>query len=270
MQTLNVSMPFEYAARRVPDKVFLIGGPIHLTYAQVELQARRFANVLEGLGIRRGQRVALLFPNVPDFFICYFGILKMGGVPVPLNATTPGPELGHYLRDSQAAALVADAICLEAATQAFAATPSCGHCLVAGLPADSTPAEGTARVEPLQAQAASDYETAPTQPDDEAVILYTSGTTGKPRGVVLTHFNLAYMTQYVGRDFWRVRPSDVIQMVAPAAHIFGQTILHVACDAQASLSLMARFEPEAFFAAIQRDRVSFFAGVPTLAHLMLN
>ncbi len=270
MHTLNICMPLEYAARRVPDKTFLLAGPRRLSYADVDAQARRFANVLAGLGIGRGRRVILLFPNGPEFFVSYFGILKAGGVPVPLNASTPAPELGHYMRDAEPAALIADATCVQAATQARIETGFGGAFFAGGLPEASASPEGATRLEAALAQAAPEFETAPTQPDDEAVILYTSGTTGKPRGVVLTHFNLAYIGQHVGRDFWRVHGSDVIQMISPAGHIFGQTILHVACDAQATLSLMARFEPEAFLEAIQRDRVSFFAGVPTLAQLMLH
>jgi long-chain acyl-CoA synthetase len=267
---LNVAMVLEEAARQAPNKTYVIGGEQRLTFRQVETEARRFANVLSGLGVEPGQRVALLLPNVPLFPIGYYGALKRGAVPVPLNVLAPGPEIAYFLRDSGAVALVALAPLAEAAIAGLDGAEGCRHLLLAGLPADAPCPAPARRLEDLLADAGTAFTSAPTQADDVAMILYTSGTTGYPKGAALTHFHYHFVSHLLARDLWRIGPDDVVLMVAPAAHVFGQVLLNGACAARASLSLMSRFEPAAFLRTIERDRVTFFAGVPAIGQLLLG
>ena len=102
---LNTAMILEQAARQSPDRPFLLIPDQRYTYAEVDAEARRFANVLAGLGVKPGEKVALLFPNVPSFVICYYGVLKLGAVCVPLNPLAPGPEIAYLLADSEASAI---------------------------------------------------------------------------------------------------------------------------------------------------------------------
>ncbi len=268
--SLNTAMILEQAARQSPDRPFLLIPDQRYTYAEVDAEARRFANVLAGLGVNPGEKVALLFPNVPSFVICYYGVLKLGAVCVPLNPLAPGPEIAYLLADSEAAVLVAYEPFVRSAVQGFQDAGTCRKLIVANLPGSRECPPPGKRLEELLSGAREDFQTAPTQPEEPAVIVYTSGTTGRPKGVVLTHFNFYYLSSQLTRDLWRLRREDVLLMVAPASHMFGQALINVACFAQAALSLMSKFEPQAFLQTIQRDKVTFFAGVPTLGHFLLN
>lgn len=270
MNILNTAMILEYAARRTPDRTCIIAGEQRLTFAQVDAEARRFANVLARLGVEQGQKVALLLPNAPVFVSCYYGALKLGAVPVPLGVTSPGPEIAYFLKDSDAVAVVAFEAFAQAAVEGFESAGTCQHLLLANLPGSEVCPPPAQRLAPLLESAPDIFSTVPTSPSDVAVILYTAGTTGQSKGVALTHFNYDFMAKFLVSDFWRVGPDDVILMVAPASHIFGQTIINAACAARARLTVLPRFEPEAFLRTIEKDQVTFFAGVPTLVHFMLN
>jgi long-chain acyl-CoA synthetase len=270
MNTLNLVMLLEHATRKTPEKPLLLFNEEAWTYARVEAEARRHAAALHDLGVRPGDRVALLLPNEPEFALIYFGILKLGAVPVPLNITTPGPELGYFLNDSDAVALVAHSSVVAAASEGIPSAPVCRSMILVGPRPTEPPAAKGVWLADLVAQAPADFETALRRPEDEGVILYTAGTTGRPRGVILSQFNLFFSAQFTSRDFWQVGPTDVVPMVASGAHIFGQMLLNGACATFATLSLLPRFEPKAFFQLIQAHRITYFAGVPTLAHLMLQ
>jgi long-chain acyl-CoA synthetase len=261
-------MLLEHRARQDPARICLILGAQRRTFAEVHEEAQRCAGGLAALGIGPGQRVGILLPNEPAFFSALFGVLQLGAVPVPMNVTSPGPELAFFMNDTQAVALISAASGLPAALDGMKSAPACKHLIVVGGAEKLPPA--ALRYEQIIAESRPVHLPAATHPNDEAIVLYTAGTTGRPRGVVLTHFNLYFAAQFVARDFWEVEPGDVMLMVASGAHIFGQTILNVAMVTGAALGLLPRFEPEAFLRTIQTDRVTFFAGVPTLAHLMLH
>lgn len=267
METLNVASLLDLRARLDPERMFFTAAGENRTFGQVGADSRRFAGALAELGVRKGERVGLLVPNSADFPTAYYGVLNLGAVPVPLNVTSPAAEVAYYLADSGAVALLAAESLLPAAQEGVAQVRSCRHLILTG---EGTPPGEAHRMGDLLRRARPLGEIARTRPEEEAVILYTAGTTGRPRGVVLTHFNCYYSANFISRDFWRVGPEDIILMVSPAAHIFGQMLLSAALVTRARLSLLPRFEPEAFLRAIQQDRVTFFAGVPTLAHLMLH
>ncbi|MFZ1241900.1 MAG: AMP-binding protein [Anaerolineae bacterium] len=270
MHTLNAAMFLEDAAQRAGDKPFLLTGQQPVTFGQVEENARRAARMFTDLGIQPGERIAFLLGNSPTFMACYFGALKMGAVPVPLNPQSPGPEVAYYLTDSHAGAFVAAEPFLEAAQAGFQAAGTCQHFLFDNLPGSTACPPAAQRLAPLLSAASSDFTTAVTQPQDVAVVLYTSGTTGRPKGAMLSHANLHFFTELLARDQWELGPSDVILMTASASHIFGQTILLVACATTAALSLVGRIDIATLAANIQRDRVTYFAGVPMLANLLLH
>lgn len=279
MNTLNIAMFLEHSARRSPDQTFLICGEQRLTFRQVETAARRFAQVLAGLGVKAGERVALLLPNVPALPICTYGALKRGAVVVPIDVTAPAPEIAYFLDDSEATVLVALESLVEAAIGGFQAAEGCQHLILAN-PLALERSEGWAdsavcppparRLAELMAAASGEFQTAATRPEDAAVILYTAGTAGRLKGAILSHFNYYFFTQLLTQDLWRIGPDDVIMMIAPGSHIFGQAILNVACAAQAKLSLMAKPDMEAFLYTLAQDQVTFLAGVPTLGYYMLH
>jgi long-chain acyl-CoA synthetase len=270
MSILNIAMTLEHAARKTPDKIYLRAGDRAMTYVQVETEARRFANVLAGLGVRKGDKVALLVPNVPEFVICSFGTFKAGAVSVPLDVTAPADEVAYFLANSEASVLVAVPDNTAAAAGGFKQAGTCRHLIIAGAPEPETLPSGARGLAGLMSEAGADFETAATGPEDTAIILYTSGTTGRPKGTVLSHSNFHIAPRFLAQEFWELGPADVVLMVAPAAHVFGQAMIHGSCVVQASLTMIPRFDPDLFLSTIQRHGVTFFAGVPTLVHFLLN
>ena len=269
MATLNVAMMLEHAARTTPDHPFLSGGRERLSYADVDVAARRFANVLASLGVTPGERVALLMANCTAFVVCYYGVLKAGAVAVPLHPSSPGPEVAYFLEDSGASVLIAAGATAAAATAGFDAVSSCRHLVVDDSPDDPERVGGLS-LEPLLSAASADHESWPTVPQDVAVILYTSGTTGRPKGAKLTHFNVHFFSRLLAGEFWRLTADDVVLMAAPPAHIFGLAILNVSCAAGARIFLLPRFDVALFLDAVDAEGVTFFAGVPTLAQHLLR
>ena len=195
-----------------------------------------------------------MLPNVPYFAIAYYGILRAGGVVVPMNVLLKERETGFYLSDSQAKAVFA--------WHDFAGAAKAG--------ADAAGAE-CILVEPgeferlLGAYAPADRSVEPREADDTAVILYTSGTTGTPKGAELTHGNLRANTEAATELLQLTGMGDVILGALPLFHSFGQTCgLNASIAAGACLTLIPRFAPGKALAIIERDAVTVFEGVPTM------
>src|SRR5690606_1722304 len=187
--SLNLASLLRSSARTHPERTAVIIGDTRLTYAELDGLARRFAWSLHGLGLERGQHVALMLPNVPQFIIAYFGAHYAGCPVVPLNVLSSGPEVAYHLRDSDAVALVAWEGFLEPAKAGFSRVDHCKHLVVAKLDSsDLDQAPGTHTMARMLATATPVEDLPDTKPDDTAVILYTSGTTGQPKGAELTHF----------------------------------------------------------------------------------
>jgi long-chain acyl-CoA synthetase len=262
-------MLFVTAARQ-PDKVFLTAPGGQVTYAEVEDIVRKAASGLRQLGVTSGDRIGLLMPNSIDFVASYYAGLLLGAVPVPFNVTTPAPELASLLSDCGATLLIAAGQTYEAASQAVEAAPECEHLVVADANGKGAYPDGVVLLHDLIASTGPDVETAATGPDDPAVMLYTSGTTGRPKGVVHSQSSLNFHATFMTNTFWEIASTDVVLIVAPISHIFGQTLLNVSCMAGARAVLMERFDPVEFLTQIQEQKVTFFAGVPTLVYFMLN
>ncbi len=219
---------------------------------------RALAGAVRAKGIEPGDRVGLMLPNVPPFAIAYFGILRAGGVVVPMNVLLKRREVAFYLENSGAKLLLA---WHQFADEAQAGADDAGveHLSVepaafAELLAESEPLDG---VEPREAQ-------------DTAVILYTSGTTGTPKGAELTHGNLTSNVAAV-LDLFEFGPNEMIFGGLPLFHAFGQTCaLNAGVAAGATLTLLPRFNPGAALGIIQRDGVTIFEGVPTMYTALLN
>jgi long-chain acyl-CoA synthetase len=213
--------------------------------------------MLAALGVRPGDRVAIMLPNVPDFAVIYYGILRAGAVVVPMNPLLKEREVGYYLGDSGARLIFAWHGCAADAT-AGAAQAAADTIVVNDLFDDV-----------LSAPAA--VEVVSRSGDDTAVILYTSGTTGQPKGAELTHANLTANVAVAAQELFHLGPSDVVFGGLPLFHSFGQTCgLNAAISAGACLTLVSRFEPAKVFEVLTRDRVTIFEGVPTMYVALLG
>jgi long-chain acyl-CoA synthetase len=290
--SLNLALIVENGRRMFPDETALIHPERRVTYRELSDIVRRFAAVLSEAGVRPGDKVGVMIPNRPEFTIAYFGILHAGGVVVPLNILLVADEVAYTLTDSDAVAMIAWAP-IEAGVRGFERVPTCKQLFVAGAAAhDATPscaiqfedaiatdgAIANCNVQMANRKLDEAPAMAQTNPDDTAVILYTSGTTGKPKGAELTHFNLYFNALCVSERQFTRWPREVNVFgpghrglaCLPLYHSFGQTAMQNGMlFGGAAVRYMERFDGEAALAAIQQDRITFFAGVPTMYFAML-
>ena len=246
------------AARRHPERPALCLDDTAISYAELDEATARLAGLLLARGLEPGDRVGIMLPNVPEFAIAYYGVLRAGGVVVPMNVLLKRREVAFYLGDAQAELVfawhaMADET-IEGAAQAGA------ECLVVE-PSQFAHTLATAEPTPEIAERAA---------GDTAVILYTSGTTGKPKGAELTHANLSVNAD-VTRMLFSLQPEDVVLGALPLFHAFGQTCgLNTAIGAGASLALIPRFDAGHALEVIERHRVTVFEGVPTMYAALLH
>lgn len=274
---LNLSVLLEDAARETPDRDALIFGEMRLPYSLVNSVACQVAGLLRDRGIGQGDKVALSCPNLPYFPMVYYGILKAGAVVVPLNVLLKPREIAYHLEDSDARAL----FCFEGTAElplgemgyaGFERTPGCEHFFL--MPADpgatESPIAGTELFWPALAGRPGTFEPALTEPTDTAVILYTSGTTGQPKGAELSHHNMLTNAMVADTMFDR-RPHDTFMATLPLFHSFGQScVMNTGFYRRATLALLPRFEPKAAIELMVKEKVSFFAGVPTMYWALLT
>src|SRR6266705_3328227 len=258
--SFNLAVILSESAHAAPDKPVAVFDGGRLTYRQLDQASDRVAANLASAGIGPGDRVALQLPNIPQFLISYFGILKAGAAVVPLNVLLRAPEIAYHLEDSGALVLITWAGVLAEAVKAAEAA-EIGAIFAVG-PTAGVP--GALPFERLLGGAAPAREMATRQPTDTAVIVYTSGTTGQPKGAELTHLQL-YMNADIPGRLFDVQPDDIVITVLPLFHVFGlSSILDVCVRFGCTMSLIPRFTPAAVLAAIQRDRATIFEGVPTM------
>jgi long-chain acyl-CoA synthetase len=260
--SLNLGSILMASAHDRPEHVAIRLGPRALGYAELDRAARGVAASLHARGVRPGQAVAVMVPNVPEFTIAYFGILYAGCTVVPLNVLLAAPEVTYHIQDSEAVLLIAHSLFREPASLG-AQGAGLSIAWSDGLASDDLPAMAAGA--PLAALH-------PTSPDDTAVILYTSGTTGKPKGAELTHSNLFVNCAVVVPKLIPVAPDQHIALATlPLFHSFGQTAIQNATIANGgTFTLLPRFSPAEAFEIMQRDRVTLFAGVPTMYFALLH
>ena len=269
---LNLAVLLEDSARAVPDRDAVVLGDTRLTYAQVDAAANRVANLLADMGIEPGDKVALTCPNLPYFPIVYYGILKAGAAVVPLNVLLKAREVAYHLDDSESKAYfcfegTAELPMGEAGWNGFNDTGSCERFfLITVDPAAESPIDGVQTYGQAVAGKATSFDTRVTETTDTAAILYTSGTTGRPKGAELTHANLTMNATNQVRLFgMNPRGYDTYLVCLPLFHTFGQTVMmNQGLCFGGTLVLQPRFDAEAALQLMQDEGITFFAGVPTM------
>ncbi len=257
--TENLAGILVQTARRHGERPALRLDDTVVSHAELDEASARVAALLAEKGVAPGDRVGVMLPNVHYFPIVYYGVLRAGGVVVPMNVLLKGREVAFYLRDPEAKVLFAWHEVAEAAEKGAEET---GAELVSVAPGDFE--ELLAGVEP-------DRELTERAGQDTAVILYTSGTTGTPKGAELTHENLRENAAVAAETVVEASEEDVILGALPLFHSFGQTCcMNVAVYVGGCLTFIPRFDPAKALEIIQRDGVTVFAGVPTMYTAMLN
>lgn len=258
--SFNLAVILTETARSLPDPPVAVFTGGQLTYRQLDQASDRLAGSLAAIGIKPGDPVALQLPNIAQFLVSYFGILKAGGIVVPLNVMLRALEVAFHLGDSGARMLITwEGILAEAAKGAEAA--GLDQIYAVGHAGNS---EAAVPFERLLDVAVPHCEMVTRQPADTAVIVYTSGTTGRPKGAELTHAQL-YMNADIPGRLFDVQPDDIVITVLPLFHVFGlSSILDICVRFGCTMSLVPRFTPAAVLTAIGRDRATIFEGVPTM------
>jgi long-chain acyl-CoA synthetase len=257
---MNLAGLLRRTASEVPDKPAVVpasGGP-SLTYAELDAVADDIARGLVGRGVRPGDRVAIGMPNVPRFAPAYFGCLRAGAVVVPVNVMLTAAETARILQDSEARIALCASPFAEVVEQAV---NDAGDIEV--VTADAWPKRAERSGEPPDVEVSE---------DDLGVLAYTSGTTSEPKGVMLTHGNLAAnLDQQMSIPDAHVTHEDVVFLALPLFHIFGLNVtLGLAVMNGATGILVERFEPVAALRTIQSHRVTVLFGAPTMYSAWVN
>jgi long-chain acyl-CoA synthetase len=256
---LNLASLLTESAARAPDSPAIRLGGAELSYGELDDRSARLASLLREKGVEPGDRVGVMLPNVPEFPIAYYGVLRAGGIVVPMNVLLKRREIAFYLEDSGAKPLLA--------WHGFAEEARDGAADADAEPIEVEPADFAATLDKLEATPGL----VDTAEDDTAVILYTSGTTGKPKGAELTHHNLFRNADVSSRTTCEIASGDVVLGALPLFHSFGQTVgMNASLKVGACLTLVPKFDPAEALATMQRDGVTHFYGVPTMFGALLH
>ncbi|MFE6841467.1 long-chain fatty acid--CoA ligase [Streptomyces sp. NPDC057686] len=262
--TMSVAGVLADTAARRPGHSAVIYESEHFTYGWLWEQARRYASVLRANGVRPGDRVAMLLADTPQFPAVYFGVLAAGAVVIPLNVMLTASEIEHVLTDADARFLVCAAPLLARASEA--AEPL-GTVLLTVGPGPA----GTVDLEDAARDTAPIDDCAVREPDDVAVVFYTSGTTGEPKGVMLTHRNILYNVERMVATPYMFRSDDVLLGCLPLSHGFGQICgMLTGFRAGISIVMMPRFSGREALALMTEHRCTVFMGVPTMYFKLLD
>ena len=229
-----------------------------LTYSELQDGARRVAALLKSKGVGSGDRVGLVLPNVPAFPVLFYGALAIGAVVVPMNPLLKGREVKYYLEDSGASVVFA---WKDMAEEAAKGASEVGiECVEVGL--DFAKVLG---------QHDPDEEVVDRNDDDTVVLLYTSGTTGQPKGAELTHQSMNTNAATSAETLVELTEQDVVMGCLPLFHVFGLTCgLNASILKGSCLTLIPRFDAAKALEIVGRDRVTVFEGVPTMYAGMLH
>jgi long-chain acyl-CoA synthetase len=257
--SLTIASILAESAVRYADNTAVVLGELRLTYSQLWAHSLQYAAVLREKGVGPGDKVALLLPNTPHFPLAYYGALALGAVAVPVHALLKAEEIQYVLEDSGAKALVCAAPLLGEGAKGAE---------LAGIPVLGVMDGGDASVERIDSAALSATPIerfVPREPGDTAVILYTSGTTGKPKGAEISHFNIMMNVDVSAQDSFDIDQSDVVLGCLPLFHTFGQTCcMNTSFRVGATVVLLPRFDGAAALDLLVDQKCTIFMGVPTM------
>ncbi len=255
----NLASNLTATAQAHPERPAIKLDDLVLTWEQVQEQAQRVTALLKAEGVGPGDRVGMVLPNVPMFPPIFYGAVAAGAVVVPMNPLLKAREVTYYLEDSGASIVFA---WKDMAEEAGKAASNVGIRCVEVDPADW--AEVLGAHEP-------DAEVVDREDDDDVVLLYTSGTTGQPKGAQLTHHSMGSNAATSAETLIEIDETDVVMGCLPLFHVFGLTCgLNAAVLKGACLTLIPRFDPDKALEVVGRDQVTVFEGVPTMYAAMLN
>ena len=267
--SFNLSVVLRESARLNPDKTAIIAEDQKITYAELDHASNIVAGNLVLSGIAPGDAVGLQLPNIPEFAMVFYGILKAGAVAIPMNILNKAPEITYFLKDAGAKALITISDFAEEGVRG-AELAGVEKIFVLGE-ANKADLQIEIRcfdelLKPVEGRATYVQR----DPGDTAVLLYTSGTTGQPKGVELTHFQL-YMNARAHVQGFEMNSDTVIISVMPLFHTLGLSgILNSTLSEGGTVVLIKRFDVVKVYEAIQEHKATLIHGVPTMYHELLH
>ena len=252
------------AAEHYPQRAFLKSQDGTCSFAEVDELSSRLGASLVRLGVRKGDRVMLFMPNSPEFAICFYGVLKAGGVVTAANPMFKETELQYQMRDSGAETIVIDAGLLDTA-QPVLASLGAGRVVVVG-----EASHDYTRFREFLDLAQPEAFPAINPVADMAVLQYTGGTTGFPRGAMMTHFNLV-ANAIQNATWFNWRPGEVVMGTLPFYHTWGSCVcLNSPLYAGCSVTVMRRFDPARALSLVERERANIWYGAATMFNILLQ
>ena len=281
MKHLNISSQLALTAKTNPMKEAYIFEGESKTYAELNAAINAFATGLEEMGIKQGDHVGLVVGNSPYFIIGLYGAARIGATVIPINPIYTPDELSYILRDGDVKAIITLDLLVPLFEKLHAHLPMTEHYIICETP------DGKEKAKDLSIEQLSvypklksfttimsfgsfTYEGPELKDDDVAVILYTSGTTGKPKGAMLTHKNL-YRNAKDSADFLKVNENDKVVATLPMFHVFCLTVaLNAPLMNGATVIIVPRFSPQVIFDVVRKYEATVFAGVPTMYNFLLQ
>jgi len=261
---MNVGQLLSDRAARVPGKTAVIFKDEKITYADLELMANRLANKLRVCGVDRDDRVAIVLPNSVQWIVSYLGVMKLGAVAVPLDFRLKDEELVPIFKDAQVKTVITSAH--YPSYRMFGGLEGIETVIVAG----GQGADGCLSYEAVVADASlSAAIRADVAEEDDALYLYTSGTTGKPKGVVLSFANLDLFPEAMG-EILKLSADVIMGCLLPMSHITGPILCNELLVRGSTLFIFDQLRPDKILAAVEKYRVSYFHSVPPIFEALIN
>ena len=247
-----------YSVEKHRDRPVIVFENQRINYGELGSAVNAAAHLLKQAGAAKGDKVALILPNIPEFFYFYFAAVKLGAIAVPLNTSSTPYELNYLLNNSDAKVLVATEPVRKRYEEIRGKLTSCKNIIVVDEPAQIV------AFKKILAGGDIPEITEKIDPDDPAAMIYTSGLTGKALGAVLTHRNL-YSQSHLIHTCVKRREKDVGLCLIPLFHSFGATVNMInVVRTGCSVVMMERFTMDGLFAAIQKEKISYICAVPRL------
>ena len=261
---MNVGKVLGETAQRFPHKTAVIFKDEKISFSDLDLMATRLANKLRGLDIKKGDRVAIVLPNSSPWVVAYFAMMKLGAIAVPLDFRFKGEELLPILNDARVKSIITSI--LYQTHDVFSKVESVKSIIMAG----EETAEGVLSYqEVISDESLSAVVKLDVKEEEDALYLYTSGTTGKPKGVVLTFANLSLFPEAMA-EICKTSESDVIGCLLPMSHITGPILCNESVVRGSTLVIFDQLRPDKVMVAVEKYRVTYFHSVPPIFEALLH
>jgi long-chain acyl-CoA synthetase len=253
-------------ARERPDKVAVTCNEAELSFSDLDLHSNKLANWLRSRGLRKGDRAVMLLPNCAEFAVAYFALMKIGAVTVILDFRFTPPEMAPLLAETGAKALITHSRQKTFAARMLRDREDLHHVVMV---AEEHEENGLIPYATALSEGDPARPRVPLKEEDEALYLYTSGTSGRPKGVVLSYDHLTYFPDTM-KSFEPISEKDVVGLVLPMSHISGPIYLNLMADLGHRVVIIDEIRPKKILEEIQRRKITFFSAVPPIYKMMLN